>query len=283
MREDDVDVSGDIFEHGSAAKPAHGSAGKPASTDDEVRAKQLEIAKLRVKMNEMKDQLDEAVTSQNFLSAQEIKSDMDKLETQQLELEEQLDQLKGTPVSGTNSPTPDQPDAEDPILDNPAVTLKCLRLLVATLQDPAINSLNATLHTLMEEFVTISVQSEIAGIRKEAILALACCCLRSPENARQHMLLLLQAAHIDVHEVRITAITAVADLLMKHGLSSFITGEELTKEQLDESGGGGSSDGRASRVEDPSGEGHANIESCLESDLVTRGATLTQSELDSQG
>ena len=32
-----------------------------------------------------------------------------------------------------------------------------------------------------------------------------------------------QAAHIDVHEVRIAAISAVVDLLMRHGLASFIT------------------------------------------------------------
>ena len=99
-------------------------------------------------------------------------------------------------------------------LDNPAVTLKCLRLVVATLQDPSISQLNNTLLTLLEEFITISVQSEIPAIRKEAILALSCCCLRSLESARQHMLLLLQAAHIDLHEVRIAAITTVPGALL---------------------------------------------------------------------
>ena len=59
--------------------------------------------------------------------------------------------------------------------------------------------------------------------RKEAITSLACFCLRSIEDARRHMLLLLQAAHIDVPEVRIAAITAVIDLLMRHGLTAFIT------------------------------------------------------------
>jgi hypothetical protein len=35
--------------------------------------------------------------------------------------------------------------------------------------------------------------------------------------------LLLQATHIDVSEVRIAAISTVIDLLMRHGLSAFIT------------------------------------------------------------
>ena len=154
-------------------------------------------------MNLMKDQLDEAVANQNFLSAQEIKSKMDQLEEEQIVLEGQLAAAKtagmappakpaavGSPVA--SNPAAGQIDDSGPDPDNPAVTLKCLRLIVSTLQDPAITKLNATLLTLLEEFITISVQSEIAAIRKEAILALSCCCLRSIESARQHMLLLLQ-------------------------------------------------------------------------------------------
>ena len=68
------------------------------------------------------------------------------------------------------------------------MTLKCLRLLVATLQDPSIKQLNNTLITLLEE---VSVKSQIAAIRKEAILALSCCRPCPIESVRQHMLLLL--------------------------------------------------------------------------------------------
>ena len=102
---------------------------------------------------------------------------------------------------------------------------------------------------------------------QEAITALACFCLRSIENARCHMLLLLQAAHIDVPEVRIAAITAVIDLLMKHGLGSFIT-----TTAADVSG----TDAELS-------ETSSSIETALESDMATRGSTLTQTELNAQG
>ena len=47
-----------------------------------------------------------------------------------------------------------------------------------------------------------------------------------------------QAAHIDVHEVRIAAISAVVDLLMRHGLASFITTSNSAGEDLDNSGTG---------------------------------------------
>jgi len=276
--------------HNEPGSPEYHSAPEtplqPARQDEEViRAKQLQIAKLRVEMNMLRDQLDEAVTGQNFLIAQQIKAQMDRLEEEQAMLEDQLSSAKASgaappPSVATIEPvTAEQLDLSDScaVLDNPAVTLKCLRLLVATMQDPSITMLNATLHTLLEEFVTVSVQSELPAIRKEAITALACCCLRSIENARQHMLLLLQAAHIDVHEVRIAAITAVVDLLMKHGLSSFITVEDPG---LDLSGGDSSV--TPSRCAD-SVDSLSNIDTAMESDMATRGATLTQSELNTQG
>ena len=47
-------------------------------------------------MNELKDQLDSAVESQNFLLAQEVKAEIDAVESEQLATEELIQQLKGT-------------------------------------------------------------------------------------------------------------------------------------------------------------------------------------------
>ena len=63
-----------------------------------------------------------------------------------------------------SEPEPAPPAVEE--REDPAVSLKCLKLLVAALQDPSITALNATLHTLLEELVVVAVQSEIASIRK---------------------------------------------------------------------------------------------------------------------
>ena len=257
----------------------------PARQDEEVmRAKQLQIAKLRVELNLLRDQLIEAVTGKNFLIAQQIKVQMVRLKEDQAMMEDLLSTSKAIGAAPPASASPIDPtpaaaaaataaqldlnDYAAPVLDNPAVTLKCQRLLVASLQDPSIIQLNSTLLTLLD---MVSVQSELPAIRKQAITAMACCCLGSIENVRQHMLLLLQAAHIDVHEVRITAIIALVDLLMKHGLSSFITQE---KSDLDVSGGNSSADRLIS---------HINSGVAMESDLPTRGGTLTQSKLNTQG
>ena len=137
---------------------------------------------------------------QNFIVAQEIKSKMDQLEEEQIVLENQLSVAKAarmappaSAVSPSDNSAAGQLDPSDQSIntDNPKVTLKCLRLLVATLQDPSITQLNNTLITLLEEFVTVSVKSQIAAIRKEAILALSCCRPCPIESVRQHMLLLL--------------------------------------------------------------------------------------------
>ena len=77
-----------------------------------------------------------------------------------------------------------------------------------------------------------------------------------------------------MHEVRIAAITAVVDLLMKHGLASFITAPEDSS-ALDHSGTESSS-------VSPSKCGDGSIDNAMESDLATRGATLTQNELNAQ-
>ena len=277
LEAEEVPASPDIFL--SAPSTPTASPTVDASNEELIRAKQLAIAKVRVNINMMKDQLDEAVKKQDFMEAQEIKCRIDGLEEEQIILENQLATAKAAVPAVLTPPAAaaaGQLDSGDPELDpdNPAVTLKCLRLLVASLQDPSITQLNSTLLTLLEEFVTISVQSEIAAIRKEAILALSCCCLRSLESARQHMLLLLQAAHIDLHEVRIAAITAVVDLLMRHGLASFITAEESQNLEV--------SNDNSSSVS-PSKCGDSSIDNAMESDLATRGATLTQTELNTQG
>ena len=114
-------------------------------------AKQMGIAKLRVSMNEAKEELSKAVAGQDFIKAQEVKATLDGLEEQVVVAEEELRVLKGTSAAAAAAnekqpeatSVPESDDEEevqggevDP--DNPTVTLKCLKLLTATLQDPKI-------------------------------------------------------------------------------------------------------------------------------------------------
>ena len=112
--------------------------------------KQMSIAKLRVSMNEAREELGKAVAGQDFMKAQEVKASLDGLEEQLVVAEEELKVLKGTSAAAaaasekqaepTSVPESDDEDVQggdvDP--DNPTVTLKCLKLLTAILQDPKI-------------------------------------------------------------------------------------------------------------------------------------------------
>ena len=161
------------------------------------------MASLRVKMNELKEELGSAVAGQDFILAQEMKRRLDGVEEEVARREEEVRHLKGTSVAAEEPTSIPENDEEEEAMvaagdTSPAVLLKCLKLLTATMQDLKITSLNATLHTLMETFVTGSVQSEAAAVRREAIVALCCLCLRSPDSARQHMLLMLQVSHLAI-------------------------------------------------------------------------------------
>ena len=233
-----------------------------------IRSLQMEIAKVMVELSTSKDELATAIASQDFISAQQIKQRLTELEAKRVQLEQEIETEKGRVIHvETVVETPAIVGTEP---EDPEITMKCLKLLVATLQDPSITQLNATLFTLLEEVVVVAVQNQSVSIRKEAILALNCFCLRSIENARCHMLLFLQAAHVDRPEVRIAAITAVIDLLMMHGMGSFITTAAPAAADL-------------SGTEGELSETSSSIDTALESDMATRGSELTQNELNTQG
>ncbi len=78
---------------------------------------------------------------------------------------------------------------------NPLVLHKCLEMLFQLMQDPQIKTLNATLMSLLEEFIMPSIAHLEAEIRKVAVQALTVFSLRSIEVARQNLPLLFQVTH----------------------------------------------------------------------------------------
>ena len=68
--------------------------------------------------------------------------------------------------------------------DDPQIIHKCLAMLVQLLQSPDITSLNATLQTILDEFVKPSVGSLDFEIRNMALKALGAFSLRSLEVAK---------------------------------------------------------------------------------------------------
>merc|ERR1719167_811820 len=196
------------------------------------------------------------------MKAQQIKIDMDKLDVEQNRLQDELTEaaaMAPVPSSGTkkakkgeekepsgisaakqNAAEVDMGQLGHSIVkaDDPLIVHKCLKMLGVMLESNDIKSTNATLQTLLDEFVVPSVQNVDCHIRNSAVKAMGGSCLRSLDAAKRHLLLILQIAHLDTPEVRITALNVIYDLLMWHGLPAFITssaddsGENVHEDEL---------------------------------------------------
>ena len=96
------------------------------------------------------------------------------------------------------------------------------------------------------------------------------------DAARRHLLLILQIAHLDTPDVRITALNVIYDLLMWHGLPSFITNSPIDKANAENGDDSNQSDGGRLYQDDEL----SNLESALESDQVS---SLTQKQFETHG
>ena len=153
--------------------------------------------------------------------------------------------------------------------DDPMIIHKSLKMLGVMLESNDIKSTNATLQTLLDEFVVPSVQNVDFQIRNSAVKAMGGCCLRSLDASKCHLLLILQIAHLDTPEVRITALNVIYDLLMWHGLPAFITNND------NENGEDGDTSEQSKLPQD---DELSNLESALESDQGCRLPTQKQFE-----
>ncbi len=203
---------------GAAGQKAPAVETTPAAVikarEEENRRKQIEIAKVRVRLNILKNDLDEAVQNKDFVRAQELKMEMEELDDDYNRLQEELTEAaamaaKPSRISNASEvPSSDKEAtaeaAEDKEAeegsqqtqsaanDDPVVVLKCLEILYQLMQDTAIKTLNATLLTLLDELVMPSVRHLESDIRMMAVKAIGVFSLRSISVAKQNLLLLFQ-------------------------------------------------------------------------------------------
>ena len=78
--------------------------------------------------------------------------------------------------------------------DDPVVVLKCLTMISELLRPRDVEKLSPILRGLLDNFIDQSVASENEDIKKAALKALGCCCLRDAKAAKHHMVLLLHVS-----------------------------------------------------------------------------------------
>lgn len=201
-------------------------------------AKKVEIAKIRVKLNILQDNLDTAIREKDFMKAQNLQLDIDEQDEKLQSLNEELALLVTAPRSAAKKQATEKKIVEEPsqqpvaqssetIVEDPEVVHKCLVMLFQLLQSPDISTLNATLQTVLDEFVKNAITNLDLTIKIEALKTLAAFCLRSLDLAKMHILLFSQIALVDVVNVRVAALEAIFDLLMWYGVASFTEQESM--------------------------------------------------------
>lgn len=172
-------------------------------SDDERRQNDIKIANIRVKLNELKEILDETVRSQDFSRAAEVKQNISELEAER-------NQLLDLPQTQTEEIRTEKTDV--------ATILKCHAIVAEMLEALSLTSVSPTLHMLIESLILPGIQNEDGRIRNLAVKALGLCCVISKDLVMQYLPLFMQASQIDVELVRCTALRVIFDMLHLHGL-----------------------------------------------------------------
>lgn len=172
-------------------------------SDDERRQNDIKIANIRVKLNELKEILDETVRSQDFSRAAEVKQNISELEAER-------NQLLDLPQTQTEEIRTEKTDV--------ATILKCHAIVAEMLETLSLTSVSPTLQMLIESLILPGIQNEDGRIRNLAVKALGLCCVISKDLVMQYLPLFMQASQIDVELVRCTALRVIFDMLHLHGL-----------------------------------------------------------------
>jgi len=160
---------------------------------------------VRVKLNILHNDMEEAVQGKDFLRAQELKEKMDELEELHNRLEEQLTEsaaMAARPAKRSDTAKEKKDSREESFkersntqtqkTESPEVVHKCLEILYHLMQDTKIKMLDNTLRTFLDELVMPAIRNLQPEIRMAAVRALGVLSLRCIEVAKQNIVLLFQ-------------------------------------------------------------------------------------------
>ena len=234
-------------------QPQIASKAEKDRMSENQQKKRVEIAQIKVKLNVLRDELEDAIRGKDFMKAQELQLEINEQDENIQQLQEELALMVVPRSTEKKVPTmsrtvASQPSQKQSVEEDPIVVHKCLVMLSELMHCSDITSLNATLQTVMDEFIVVSLSSLNNQIKNAALKACGSFCLRSLDAAKRHILLMVQMAHLDSVQVRMTALESIFDLLMWYGAHAFVDQES------------GHADGSSS----------ANIESLLESQMITK-------------
>ncbi|XP_064083771.1 condensin complex subunit 3-like [Macrobrachium nipponense] len=188
-------------------------------SDEEQRKNKIQAAKLKVRMNQVREEIEECVRELDFGKAQVLKEELEELETDLSLIS--LDEM-------TTEEVPVQEERTDP-----TTLSKCLMIVCHMTENPDISAMTPTLHSLNEHLILPCLRSEDPVVRNQGVKALGLLCLISGDLAKQHLVLFLQISRIDVEQIQLTALHCMLDLLLLYGLEEFTEAAEDINEVND--------------------------------------------------
>ncbi|XP_057304839.1 condensin complex subunit 3-like isoform X2 [Hydractinia symbiolongicarpus] len=183
---------------------------------------ELQLARIAMNLNECKEDLETAITKQNFQDAALLKDQI-------AELQEQRDSLLLDKNTNEERHLPQRVEKDDP-----ETMLKCLTIASSLLTHIKGKGISPTLMTLKDELIFEGVKNEDPFIRNEAVKCLGHLSLLQKDFACQHLVLFLQVAQVDQELLQITAVQIIFDLFMIYGLEAFDIEPDKPSDQNEE-------------------------------------------------
>ncbi|KAJ9595332.1 hypothetical protein L9F63_027283, partial [Diploptera punctata] len=144
-------------------------------SSEETRKKQILQAKMRVELNEMREEQELAVNEQDFLRAHSLAEKVKQLE-------EQFRQLNTEPLVTYKEVRTECNDR--------ATLSKCLTIIYEMMQSPSVTKLTPQLRSLLDNFILQYIEDGDTYIHSLAIRATGVCCLLDLQLAKQYMIML---------------------------------------------------------------------------------------------
>ncbi|CAL4067744.1 unnamed protein product [Meganyctiphanes norvegica] len=177
---------------------------------EEQRKKKLEAARIKVQINQLREELEDCVRSLDIDRARTLKGELQALELQQAEL--------NVDSSTIIMEEEEVPEGEK---DDPTTVSKCLSIVCEMIESPDITVMTPTLHSQHENLILPCLRSQDPLVRNQGVKALGLLSLLSKELAHQHLLLFMQISRIDIDQIQVSALRCAIDILHLYGIEEF--------------------------------------------------------------
>ncbi|CAM9156792.1 unnamed protein product, partial [Lampetra fluviatilis] len=159
----------------------------PAPDPAQQRRLQLQLASVKVRLHEAREEMELCVSRREFVDAQRLKVTLEELEVEREEIARQQQQQ---PQQQPQQPQQPEQRVEKSDADT---LLRCLSMMAELVKVmPLGRPLQPTVATLLNELVLPGIVNEEPAVRSIAALCLGSCAMQSRELSSQHLGLLFQ-------------------------------------------------------------------------------------------